>query len=260
MPLDILRQIVARWPDPAPAHVPLLKQAGIEAVVLDSPNESFQRACADAGIDVAPASTLQTAFEEGLWPGVRGGPNTTGSDDQTASASREPWIDANGYLIAVHRALHPKRPSILSYQPNDQAGLSKDRMVPFQSLEIALAEARVGGGNYILSLEARYRSALLANDPKALAAWKQLGATATWCRENGKLFGRPALPAITMLVEEGESAAELANIAYRRNCSALAPAVNPPAPIPAHPGPLRRFDQTAPAIRLRPNSGSCASR
>jgi hypothetical protein len=105
--------------------------------------------------------------------------------------------------------------------------------VPFDSLELALIEAWTAGGNYILALEPHYREALLRQDPKAVAAWQQLGRTARWLRENIALFRQSALPIVTALVESGTATAEIANLLYRRNVSpALAPAAAPPAPDP----------------------------
>ena len=233
MPLDLARLTIARWSDPDPAHVPLLRQAGIEAVLLAQPHEAFARACAAAGIAVAPISEAANVVANGLWPGIRSAPNVRGNADDVASASREPWVDANGYLYVYERTVRPNRPPVLGYLPDDKAGLAKDRMVAFTTLELALVEARVHGGNYLLAVEDRYRAALLANDPKALDAWKRLGATAAWLRDNAALFGLPTLPTLTMLVEEGGPTEELANLGFRRNaCPALAPATNPPRPAP----------------------------
>lgn len=252
MPLDLSRQIAARWRDPDPSHAPLLKQAQIEAVLMEQPNEAFERACAEAGIATAPASAASEALSKGLWPGIRGGPNADDGDEMTASASRDPWIDANGYLVALERALRPGKAPVLGYLPNEKAGLAADRVVPFSTLEVALAEARMAGGNYVLALEPRYRAALLGGDPKAIEAWKQLGVTAAWLRRNADLFGHAAMPAITMLVDGEETTAELANLAYRRNvCPAPAPSANPPAPDPERIACLCAAGIAAPTASIR---------
>ena len=74
--------------------------------------------------------------------------------------------------------------------------------MPYDSLELALIEAWTAGGNYILAMEPHYREALLSNDPKATAAWKQLGKTARWLRENITLFRQPSFPIVTALVDD----------------------------------------------------------
>ncbi len=227
MLLDWKRQVVARWPDPDPAHIPLLRQASLDGVILDAPNAAFEAACQAAGISVA--AQPEYVGKRGLWPGVKRSGNRSNADE-VASASREPWLDSNGYLVAVERALHPERPAVLGYL----AGENPEQMVPFESLELALVEARAAGGNFILSLDSRYRRALLAGDAKALGAWKNLGRTAAWLKQNHDLIGRPAPPAITALVETGMPTLEIANLLYRRNASPrLVSSASVPAPAPA---------------------------
>src|SRR5688500_8277428 len=222
MPGDLTKDIVVRGDLPAPAE----------------------------NITPIPDSETTLAHASGLWPGIRKPPNVDGRGDETASASREPWVDSNGYMAGYLRALNPDRPAVLGYKP-DNLG---DRAVPFDSLELALIEAWTAGGNYILAVEPTYREALLRKDPKATAAWEQLGRTARWLRENVVLFRQPALPTVTALVESGAATAEIANLLYRRNVSpGLAQAAAPPAPDPA-----RRLALVA--ANLRPPAPEVANR
>jgi hypothetical protein len=155
-------------------------------------------------------------------------------DEFTAGASALPWVDANGYLYGILRALYPDRPALLGYLPDEKAGVKPETLVPYNSLELALVEAWVNGGNYLLSLEPRYQARLLLGEAKALAAWRRLGRTARWLVKHRNLFGQPTFPAITVLVEPNDGLAEITNLLYRQNASpALAPAANPPAPDPA---------------------------
>lgn len=172
---------------------------------------------------------LSDFAKSGLWPGIRRPPTTPGRGDETASASREPWVDANGYQVGYLRALYPDRPPVLAHLP-DKLG---DRAVPFDTLELALVEAWVAGGNYILAVEPNYREGLIKKDAKALAAWEQLGRTAQWLKENIALFRQPSLPIVTALVEPAGFTPEIANLLYRRNASpALASSSAVPAPDP----------------------------
>jgi len=147
----------------------------------------------------------------GLWPGVR----ASGKRDiDFASASREPWVDANGYLAAYHRALNPAAVPMLAHtHANPEVG------VPFDTLELALAEARVHGGNFALDVEPRYRKALLAGDAAAKKAWADLARTAAWLAAHERLLGRAAHPAVTAIVEPGGATRELANLLHRRGGS-----------------------------------------
>ena len=155
--------IVLRWPDRQPAHDSLLAELKPDRVL--------------------GAEKLPDAVTSGLWPGIRS-PAKKGDAD-IASASREPWVDANGYLAACQRALG--LPATLDY-----AHTEAERGVPFDSLELALIEARVNGGNLVLNVEPRYRAALIANDPKAIEAWQSLARTAAWLRDNEALFAPPS--------------------------------------------------------------------
>jgi len=218
MNADPIRSLLVRWPEGEPAHAELLHDAGIEFVVEDSPPPAFAEALGKAGIGVVSPSALGSVVKDGLWPGISREPNVEGRGDETASASREPWVNANGYEVQVERALSGK-PPLLGYLPNDKAGLSPERVVPFDTLTIALAEARVNGGNYILALEPHYRTALAGGQERAKKAWRSLGTTARWLKENASLFGRPVLPTITMVVDKSEETHEFANLLFRRGAS-----------------------------------------
>lgn len=180
--------------------------------------------------------------KSGIWPGIRRPPSIEGRGDETASASREPWVDANGYQAAYLRALYPDKPAILAHVP-DKLG---DRSVPYDSLELALIEAWVAGGNYILTPEPRFREALLSREAKALAAWEQLGRTARWLQENAALFGQPAVPIVSAMVDPGAPSAEIANLLYRRNVSPALTAI-----VPA-PDPRRRIALVAANLKAPP--------
>lgn len=241
MQFDLTRETAIRWSDPDPKHVALLREGGITAVVA-ARNEGFEKACLAAGIRVISEEQVQTLglhevgkarpgvtalVKAGMWPGVRG------RDPSIASATSSVWIDQNCHLVGYLRALHPRQPAVLGYLPDSDAGVREGRVIRFESLELALTEAWVAGGNYVISLGTRFRDALLKGAPDALAAWRGLGRTARWLRDNAALFRQPVLPIVTVLVDEGESAQEIANLSFRHNVSpALEAATNPPAPDP----------------------------
>jgi hypothetical protein len=73
----------------------------------------------------------------------------------------------------------------------------------------------------------------LKEDPKATAAWNQLGRTARWLREKITMFRQPSFPIVTALVDAGPASAEIANLLYRRNVSpALVSVTAIPSPDP----------------------------
>jgi hypothetical protein len=144
------------------------------------------------------------------------------------------WIDQNCYLVQYLRALFPKTPPILGYQPDKDGGVPPERSVPFDTLEIALAEAWMGGGNFVMALETRFREELLKGSANAVAAWRNVGRMAGWLRENAAVFGKPMQRSVTVLVENKDDSLEIANLGFRQNVSpTLLAAANPPAPDPA---------------------------
>ena len=248
MPLDLSTEITVRWRDYDPKLVSLLKEGGITTVLLEKPDPTFEATCRNVGLKVEALADIQflpldsvghaaanarVALTNGTWPGVSRGPRSS-EDDFTAGASALPWVDANGYFYGILRALYPERPALLGYLPDEKAGVKPESLIPYDSLELALIEAWVNGGNYLLSLEPRYQTRLLRAEPKALTAWRRLGLTARWLVEHSRLFGQPTFPAITVLVEANDGLAEITNLLYRQNTSpSLAPAADPPQPDPA---------------------------
>jgi hypothetical protein len=206
-------EIAIRWPEGIAAHAALLKQGGVDVVVADQPDLGFRDACSREGLRIEP--TPEAIPNEGLWPGIRSSGRR--DDNEVASGSREPWVDSNGYRAAVLRALDPTKPAVLGYLA--KAGLSADRVVPFETLELALAEAWVNGGNYLLAMDPRLRLALVDGDKQAQSAWAGLRRTAVWLKANRTWFGWAALPIVTAVCDDGAAAAEIANLLFRRIAS-----------------------------------------
>ncbi len=209
--MDPGKSLIVRWSEGKASDVALLKSLKADAVWLDTPQPEFSAACATAGIPTI--ATLETV-KGGLWPGIRSAGRRNGPEGEVASASSEPWVDANGYLVACQRAIEPGKTPVLAYSQTDPG-----RMVAFETLEIGLAEAWMMGGNSALQVEDRYLRGLRANDSKALAAWNKLARTADWLKQNRSLFGHPSLPSVVALYDGRGGTRELCNLLYRRNAS-----------------------------------------
>jgi hypothetical protein len=248
MAVDFVRDIIFRGDGADAKLLARFREAGAAAAVFSSPGQEQLEACRKLSLEALAESELQflswkeiggakpgppVVLAEGLWPGVaRAG--VRDRNEEVASASRQPWVDANGYWVGCLRAVAPQRPAVIGYLPDEKAGLARDRVVPFDSVELALAEAWTSGGNCILALEPRFRDALAANDAQATEAWSRLARTAAWLRKNAEWFRRPVMPAITALVEPATDSAELVNLMYRWAVSpALGSALDPPRPNPA---------------------------
>jgi hypothetical protein len=213
MPLDPLTSLFVRWPAGEPRPEALFQEAGVDAAVTDTLPEG-----------------LPAPVERGLYPGIKTPGQRVDWVEEVGSASREPWIDSNAWLVSYQRAMEPGKPVLLGYQPNEKSGVTADRMVPFESLEIGLMEARAMGGNWIAAPDERFRRQLAAEDKAAVEAFKKFGVFAAWLKANKGLFGHPMFPTITALVDQGMSS-EYANLLFRRGASPrLVRAVDVPAP------------------------------
>ncbi|MEP7364424.1 MAG: hypothetical protein ABI972_14310 [Acidobacteriota bacterium] len=202
-----------RWPEGEPQPEALFQQAGV-----------------DAAVGAALPEGLPAAVDKGLYPGIKTPGQRVDWVEEVGSASREPWIDSNAWLVSYQRAMEPGKPVLLGYQPNEAAGVTADRMVPFESLEIGLMEARAMGGNWIVAPDERFRRQLAANDAAAVEAWKKFGVFAAWLKANRSLFGHPMYATITAMVDAGMSQ-EYANLLFRRGASPrLVRAADLPAP------------------------------
>jgi len=165
----------------------------------------------------------------GLWPGVRAPPNVPGRGIEVASASREPWLDTNPYLIGYLRGIFPERAAVLGYRPDAAGGVSGGRAVPHESVEVALVEAFLAGGNFVISLPGDYRQALLAGDKGALAAWESFGRTARFLQERRERIQQPNRSRIAAAAGSLAESGEILNLMYRRN---MFPVVHPADDIP----------------------------
>ena len=221
----------------------LAEQAGVDLLVYLKPAKIRWR--------VAPA---QAVLRAGQWPGVRSGPSLSGEDTEVASASREPWVDANSYLVAYLRGIFSERPAWLGYRPDREAGIARGRAVPYETLELALVEAFAAGGNFVLTMEEAYRTALVAGDPRASAAWRSLGETSRFLRQHADLFRRASRARVAAVAGTLEQSGELLNLMYRRN---LCPLVISSEAVPALDP--RRFRAVV-AANIPPPAGANLSR
>lgn len=189
-----LQSFVLRWAD-APARV---KEILRPDVVL--------------GADEAIPAEVGRVVRDGTWPGVRRPGKRISREEEAASASAEPWVDANGYLVEYFRALTPERPVWMGQKP--PAG--EEVLVPPGTVELALAEARLAGGNFVVDLPLAWRRQLEAGDEKAYGALAKLASINQWLKQQAAWCGLPALPVVTAWVEMGVATREVANLLHRR--------------------------------------------
>lgn len=202
--------------------------AEFHGIVLDTPDDLARHKGPNVVVHLNPdqihreVAPAQPVLRFGQWPGVRSGPNVPGRGIEVATASREPWVDANSYLVAYLKDLYPRRPPLLGYQPDGPAASS-------QGVELALAEAVMAGGNVILSLPDDYRAALLRGDDKALDAWRSLSRTIRFLRGQADLFLLPNRARVAFAAGTLDQSGELLRLMFRRN---LFPVVVPAQSLP----------------------------
>jgi len=231
MAVDLSSELILRWDGAAPEQVPLFKIGGVTVLWTNGHSAALDRACGTEGIRVlgshdvqllAPArlgeatSEAAVVVKDGVWSGAS---MPKKEPAVIAGPSVRPWVRANGSLIGYLQAIYPERPPILGYSADAEAGVKPDKPPALSSLELALIDAWAAGGNYVLTLTPEHRQDLLRAKREALAAWRGIGRTARWLRRHRALFRFPTMPNITLLVESGDTTAELANLFYRENAS-----------------------------------------
>ncbi len=195
-----LQSLVLRWAE-APARVKEILQPD---VLLGEE-------------DAIPAEAGRVV-RDGTWPGIRRPASRAAREAEVASASAEPWVDANGYLVEYLRALAADRPVWLAQKPPAR----EDVLVPPGTVELALTEARLAGGNFVVDLPVGWRRQLEAGDAKAYAAVEKLARVNQWLKRQAEWCGLAALPVVTAWVEAGVATREVANLLHRRGaCPAL---------------------------------------
>lgn len=241
MPVDLSTEVILRWDASAPEHIPLFAEGGITALWLAKRDGRIDKACAAAGIKIFGPDDIRllksdqlegetdlasVVVKDGVWSGA----TLPKHETIVAGATRRPWVEANGFRVGYLRALYPRLRPVLGYQMDAESGVKPGHPPALSCLELALIDAWAAGGNYVLSLAAEHRQALIGGQAAARATWRSLGRTARWLRANMALFRQPVFPNVTMLVEGGETTPEIASLMYRQNVS---PLLVRPAALPA---------------------------
>lgn len=138
-------------------------------------------------------------------PRVRGGP---GEGDSTGPTGT-PWVDSNGYLIQVTRALRPDKPVWLDYAPN------RNDTRP-EVLQLCVADASAYGADWLIRPEA-------ANGTAWVEAVRFFAAHKAWRKWT------PVAKLAVQIKEPNALSLETLNLLTRRN---VPYAINPPDPAP----------------------------
>lgn len=132
------------WPQSwGPPQHRSFPRASINCIVLDEPpTAGLSAAYAADGIAVTTLKDPGIVLAPGSkWPQVQTGGNT-GTD---AGPTGVPWVNANGYLVQLTRALNPGKPVWLDYgAPRENSVLTADM------LRLAVCDAAAYGGRWVM--------------------------------------------------------------------------------------------------------------
>jgi hypothetical protein len=160
-----------QWPEgwKDPAVLDLVKDTAIDYLLVPKGSgfAAVRSRARQLGIEVGDRDVAPNGVEivKGSWPGVQWPTSGAG-----AGPTGVPWVDSNGWLIRLNRALHPDVAPWVEAPPPAKSVAAAD------SYLIAVADSAAHGGRWIVALDAPLAKGLAARDAESLATWKRLTA------------------------------------------------------------------------------------
>ncbi|HTS62543.1 MAG TPA: hypothetical protein VMH28_10990 [Candidatus Acidoferrales bacterium] len=111
---------------------------------------------------------------KGVWPGVR---MSRRGADADAGPTGVAWVDSNTWLARLTAVRHPG--TVWIDAPPDANRAPR----PHQYL-VTMADAAAGGARWLISLDDALAAGVARREPRALAAWKQIGAASRFFAEH----------------------------------------------------------------------------
>ena len=153
--------------------------AGLAAVAMagDAP--------ASAGIPVIPwnkaaqvrssAKSPIVGVSDGVFPGLPQGATPQGGPTNL------PWVDSNGAILLIARALAPDKTVWVGFDPAPAAKLAAE------AYELAVADSASHGARWVISLDDGLRADLAAKKQPAADTWKKAIDTVTFFEQHKEL-------------------------------------------------------------------------
>ena len=203
-----------RWPGnwKDASTLALLNDTPFNCLVADkgAVPESVSALAKQKGLTVAnlAAPPAGTFVAQGEWPGVQALETAA-----TAGPTGNPWVDSNGWKVRLESARHPGARVWVDAKP-------KGQVFP-DSYRVALADAAVYGGRWIVSLDEGFAADVAQGKAEAVASWKKLGAAARFF-EDRKAWSGYAPEAVVGIISDftGDNemmGGELLNLVARTN-------------------------------------------
>ena len=149
-----------------PAAIAAARAAGLSAVAMET------IPAGDAGIPVIAwaksgealwgANSPILGVADGIWPGVPQEKAPTGGPTNL------PWVDSNGALLGMARALAPNKDVWVFVEPPTKAKLTVANYL------LTVADAEAYGGHWVISLDDQMRAGLVAKSAQTAADWKKI--------------------------------------------------------------------------------------
>src|SRR5579871_1145471 len=152
-----------RWPHDwtDPTLLDLLQGSAIDSLLIDSVDEL--RAVRARAQELGFLQRRDAMVAKGEFPGVR---MARGSRATSAGPTGVPWVNSNGWLIRLHKALHP----------GAEVWIDAPAPTGTRSYLMAVADSAAHGGRWIVSLDDEFAGALRERQPAALDRWKTLAS------------------------------------------------------------------------------------
>jgi hypothetical protein len=164
----------SEWRDPA--KLDLLASTPINFLIVETGDDlaAIRNAAKAHGIATGSNTTLPEGVRilKGDWPGVR--LSQSGEDTASAGPTGEPWVNTNGWRIAIESALAATSISWISAPPKPNAVLSA------ASVRMAVADSAAAGGRWILALNDSLAGSIAQSNAGAIGVWKEALAAVTF--------------------------------------------------------------------------------
>jgi hypothetical protein len=165
-----------RWPAAwrHASNLGLIQGTGINYLLIENqtgmtPVISMAR---QNGVQVETSAPTGVSLLKGLWPGIQ--LSRSGKEGQADSGpTGEPWVNSNGWRIGLETAEHPGTAVWVHAAPPEGE-------VPLNAYFIAMADAAIYRGRWILTLAEGFAGDVAGGKPQALSAWKQLMSAASF--------------------------------------------------------------------------------
>ena len=142
--------------------------------------------------------------------------DTMKGDTAVAGPTGVPWVNSNAWFSLLAAELAPGKTVWLDFDPPDDATVAHPASYP-----LAIADSEVYGSRWILSLDDKFRGALLKGVPQATAMWTKANETLTFFTSHPQWRGYKAQGILTVISDfsgdNGFISGETMNLLNRRH-------------------------------------------